>query len=826
MDRILEKFCNFAAQDPSLTLQVRLFRLMCLVTSGLCLLLVLPINLMQTGIPLAVNLADILLGLFALYFYEASKQGRHHIKTFLSVSIILLSAVWFLNGGITGSITYYFFTIIILPLTICRGWARWMFALVIVLSVACLFLCEYAHPEWVQHFTARSEWFLDNVTGMICSFTAILLVVWVIVSSYDLEQKLLSRYTKELALSEENYRGVVENAMSIILRMDRSGKITFFNQFAEELFGFKRAEIIGQHAVGTIVPATSTKGENLAVKLEELLQDPEKYAATENENMRRDGRRIWVNWTNQPIYDEQHQLKEILCVGADFTERVAMLEELRLTQITMDAAAEQIVWTNDQGKIIYANLAAVAGLGFSLVELHQLTLHDLFTDFPAAEWASRWEQFKHERAATFELTQKRRDQATRPVELSVTYIKVADKEYTTVFIRDLTGRKQAEEKRRQHEAEMQHLQRLESLGVLAGGIAHDFNNLLTAILANVSLIKMDALPGTETSELLGEAEKASLQARDLTAQLLTFARGGKPIKCAVNLARIIRDSTSFAMRGKPVKCTLQLAPDLWPAEADAAQLTQVFNNLVINACQAMPEGGPLIITARNRSIADGETHLVKAGDYLEVIVQDAGKGIAPEHLAKIFDPYFTTKKTGTGLGLAVVHSIVQNHQGAVVADSHLDQGTTFTLWLPASHENPPALTASGAVTPTSSRRVLVMDDEQMIRRVLEKILAKLDCTVQSVSDGRAALEAYQQALADRQPFDLVIMDLTVPGGMGGQETIRRLLEVDPRVKAIASSGYADSAVMADHTSFGFRGIITKPYTMEQIQAALKFTQGS
>ena len=635
----------------------------------------------------------------------------------------------------------------------------------------------------------------------------------------------MSYYAKELAASEENYRGVVENAMSIILRMDRSGRITFFNQFAEDLFGFRRAEIIGRQAVGTIVPATSSKGENLAVKLEELLQDPEKYALTENENMRRDGRRIWVNWTNQPIYDEQHRLKEILCVGADYTERVALLEELRLTQITMDAAAEQIVWTDNQGKIIYANLAAVAGLGFSLAELHELTLHDLATDFPVSAWPDCWELFKRERAATFELTQKRRDHSTRPVELSVTYIKVADKEYTTVFIRDLTGRKQAEEKRRQHESEMQHLQRLESLGLLAGGIAHDFNNLLTAILANVSLLKMDALPGSESLELLGEAEKASLQARDLTSQLLTFAKGGKPVKCSVNLGRIIRDSTGFALRGKPIKCALELAADLWPAEADATQLAQVFNNLVINACQAMPEGGLITIAARNRSLTQAEAGIVTAGDYLEVTVRDAGKGIAPENLSKIFDPYFTTKKTGTGLGLAVVHSIIHNHQGAVTADSKLGSGTTFTLLLPVSRQLPAYPTVIGATNQPVSRRILIMDDEQMVRRVLEKILTKLGCEVQSVADGQAALELYQQAILQKKPFDLVIMDLTVPGGMGGQETIRRLLEMDAHVKAIVSSGYADSTIMSDHASFGFKGVVTKPYTIEQIQAALKIAHG-
>jgi len=649
---------------------------------------------------------------------------------------------------------------------------------------------------------------------------AIVLVLWVIVTSYEHEQKLLSRAARELATSEENYRGVVENAMSVILRLDLQGRITFFNKYAENLFGYQRAEIIGRHAVGTIIPLVSSKGENLTEKMSALLRQPEKFAQAENENVTRAGRRIWIAWTNQPLYDEAGKLREILCVGADSTERAALLEQLRLTQFTIDAAAEQIVWTDERGAIIYANAATVAGLGYSAGELRQLALHDLTTNFTSAMWAAHWQALKRDRSATLELTQSSRDGSTRPVELACTYLKAFDKEYSTVFIRDLTEWYKTEAKRREHEQQMQHLQRLESLGLLAGGIAHDFNNLLTAILANVSLVKMDLPPGSENLELLGDAEKASLQARGLTAQLLTFAKGGKPVKSAVNLEQVIRDSMGFALRGKPVICAIHLPADLRSVEADAGQLAQVFNNLFINACQAMPEGGQVTVTGRNLAVQPADKRLVAAGEFVEIVVQDQGGGIAPDNLAKIFDPYFTTKKTGSGLGLAVVHSIISNHQGAIRADSSPGFGATFTLLLPASKRVPPPAPPAPAAPSSHRRRILVMDDEAMVCRVMSKMLDKLGYEVETAPHGLAALHLYETAAAQKNAFDLLIMDLTIPGGMGGKEAIKRLKEFDPNVKAIVSSGYSHDPVMAEYQAHGFTGVILKPYTREQVQTAI------
>ncbi len=370
-----------------------------------------------------------------------------------------------------------------------------------------------------------------------------------------------------------------------------------------------------------------------------------------------------------------------------------------------------------------------------------------------------------------------------------------------VSVVDITARKRAEE-------EQLKVQRLESLGVLAGGIAHDFNNLLQAILGNLSLLRVDAAQ----EGLLAETRNAITRARGLTEQLLTFSRGGSPVKSLVDLSGLLRETVGFALAGANVQVAFQIAPDLRQAEVDVGQFAQVINNLVINARQAMPAGGRLEVEAVNET---GDAGL----PFVRLSFRDQGEGIAPAHLPRIFDPYFSTKRGGKGLGLTVVYSIIRAHGGRIEAEAEPGRGAVFTLRLPASPlRSLPA--APRAAARQAGLRVLVMDDEAPIRKIASGMLQRLGCTAQEAADGTEAVLLYSQDLRAGNPPDVVIMDLTVPGGMGGMEALGRLRALDPGVRAVVSSGYSNDPILAAPRAHGFQGVLAKPYTLEDLQRVL------
>ena len=392
------------------------------------------------------------------------------------------------------------------------------------------------------------------------------------------------------------------------------------------------------------------------------------------------------------------------------------------------------------------------------------------------------------------------------------------------FVRDTTERKRMEN-------ELIKIQKLETVGVLAGGIAHDFNNGLQAILGYITLVEMKSNLDVGAQANLENARKAIYQSKDLTKQLLTFSKGGEPVKRTISISELTKNSVKLALGGSNVKCELCIPDNLWNVDADKGQLNQVFNNIVINACQAMPDGGSIKICAENIKVVEGNLFLLKKGKYIKMSFSDNGTGISQEDLQKIFDPFFTTKQQGSGLGLSTTYSIIKKHEGSISVESEIGVGTVFNIYLRASQKEIEFKEMNGFdISPVeeqedengeSKEKVLIMDDEYSIRVILSEHLRNLKYVVEAVEEGSEAIRLYKNAREAGKPYDAVIMDLTISGGMGGKETIEKLLEIDPEVRAVVMSGFANDPIMANYKEYGFKGVLVKPYDIRELDKILR-----
>lgn len=518
-------------------------------------------------------------------------------------------------------------------------------------------------------------------------------------------------------------------------------------------------------------------------------------------------------------YQGQNEFKELIESFNDMSLTLKDSNEKIFAQMTrnqtiLQTSTDGFALIDEEGHIVDANPSLCTMTGYTKEEL----VHMKFTDIELLESqfdpVNLLERIKEARSLVFQADQKTKDGTLVAVEISASFTEMEGRDNFFCFIRDITDRKKMG-------AERLRVQKLESIGVLAGGIAHDFNNLLTGILGYIDLATRCLDPDDKIQGWLENAKKASVRAQNLTQQLLTFSRGGKPVKQLVPIAPLLKESTRFVLSGSNVRCDYHLPENLWPIEADKGQISQVFQNITLNDAQAMPEGGTITVRAENVTVDEGELPPLRKGEYVKIEFVDEGTGIEKKYIEKIFDPYFTTKQDGNGLGLTICHSIISKHNGRLVVESEFGVGTTFTIYIPALKKESPHESASDKPTEMlGAGKILVMDDEDQVREIVAEMLKYLGYEADLAVDGAEAVALYIKAREVGQPYDALIIDLTIPGGMGGKEAIKKLLQYDPQVKAIVSSGYSNDPIMAEYQKYGFCGVASKPFDIAELSKIL------
>lgn len=666
----------------------------------------------------------------------------------------------------------------------------------------------------------QPQTFYSRYKTLVWSTIAVFTVLMLLIAALVVNTVRLRRTQQKLRESEEKFRAIFEQAgVGVSQILSKTGEYVDLNQCYADILGYTVDELRG------LTFQQMTHPDDLQPDLDNmqhLLNGEITGFTMEKRLFHKNGSTVWVNLTVSPMWSPNQEPVYHIAVVQNITAQKQTQTALKANEEKYRTLFESLpipVFTKNREGVYTSTNAA------NYKYWHTNPVGHTDADLLSADDAGPLRRNDLEAMQSGELLTVEETISDTPLgtrHFVSRKVPLHDAEGTIIGILgasvDITDRKQVEEERLK-------LKKLESVGVLAGGIAHDFNNLLTGLFGNIELARIFIPANHKSRNYLEAAMQSMKNATDLTQQLLTFAKGGDPIKETLSIAEVIAETARFSLRGSNVKLQLNLAPDLWLVEADKGQLSQVISNLVINAQQAMPAGGIVAITATNLTGADVR--------QVKIAVQDQGVGIDPKHFSKIFDPYFTTKQKGSGLGLATTYSIISKHDGTISVQSQLGKGTTFTILLPASAkvDVSPVEKPVGRIVsaPQTAVRVLILDDEESVRDVFGMMFEQMGYQVDFAIDGQKALAKYQACYGTADAFSLVIADLTIPGGMGGREAAAEILKIDPHAKMIVASGYATDPIMANYKTYGFKGVVKKPCRYEQLQAVthhVLFSQNS
>ncbi|MBF0559885.1 MAG: PAS domain S-box protein [Nitrospirae bacterium] len=637
--------------------------------------------------------------------------------------------------------------------------------------------------------------------------------------SLDITER--KRAEEELRESKKFLQTIIDTEPECVKLLDANGALLHMNQAGLDMIQAESLEQVkGQCVCGLVAPEHRAAFEALTERV-----FCGESGTLEFETIGLKGRHIWLETHAVPLRNDKEEIIALLGITRDITERKkaqdALADEKERLTVTLRSIGDAVIVTDTKGTVTLINRVAEELTGWHGEEALGKPLSAVFniinegTRLPCRNPVDDVLSKGLIVGLANHTALIRRDGTEIIIADSAAPIRDRGSNIIGVVLvfRDITEQYRME-------AEMQKMQKLESLGVLAGGLAHDFNNLLMGIMGNISIVKMHLNPDNTDYARLTAADRAVERATHLTQQLLTFAKGGAPIKRVLPMGELVRESVDFAISGSKIRCNYNIPDNLWNAEVDKGQIAQVFNNLSINAMHAMPVGGTVSISMENVTLQGNSVPTLRAGDYVKIVFSDSGTGIPEEHLSKIFDPYFTTKQQGSGLGLTTVFSIIKKHDGYITVDSKVGTGTRFIIYLPATKDSGHTDTSTKDTMTTGYGKILLMDDEELVRDVAGEMLTTLGYNVEFAEDGEKAIAMYKKAFEEKNPFRVVIMDLTIPGGVGGKEAVGEILEIDHKAKVIASSGYATDPIMSDSKKYGFSGVMIKPYRIEQMSETI------